>query len=237
MNIRSIKPKRKMKNNLLVALALLATLSACSEDESMDCVQPAGATSVYLSDATRTWIPENYATLDAPIVFESENGDELQFETLSKSEDLLGVHEVLVPCQNDPEDSLVVEASSERIYYEISASNDYHFTVIADVVIEDMTYFDKLTIGVFKTDVLGGNTFFGQIANLVTDARTTPNAQSQVNGKFFFFEEVSIAGKLFSDVYAAEFESNEVGGNIYYNQSQGLVGFIDDEGVAWALKE
>lgn len=186
-------------------------------------------------------IPQFCKSVDHKIIYKNKRGEKTKFvidqKLVAYTQKVYNIFSST--CDNNPDHYIAYCINSEIISYTlVNEDNKILFEIDLFTALEtplhldsDLTTKDVLTIRSRLPDKYN----FQSLLYHTIDWRDTPKRSNS----FVEYEDtISIAGQSFDAVYTSYYNTSTTNiFQVYYNHDQGLVGYIDTEGVEWALEE
>jgi hypothetical protein len=217
-----------MKKLVLLSIVgmLFLTISCfnCPDDEKIG--------ELKLSEMSKSFFP--YVG-DQKLVFISNTGEELFFKSqnggVHNTKNKVSVYKTCTEFKYDGQSSYQFFESEtiEVVYFSVNPPMSFNLGLYTNTLRpETKLFYDKLIIDV--TDV--GTVGRGEIITDISFNDAYEESEFAINAPMEFVSSVTLNNPTFTDVYKSEIFNNA---QIFYNKTQGLVGFVTFDSVTYNL--
>jgi len=215
----------KIKIFSILSLLLLTTSCFhCPDDEKIGELE--------LTSKSKSFIPYQG---DQTLIFISETGEELSFKShdggIREENNKISIYKKCTEFKYDG-DSTYQYFDSESIfavYFSEDGTLVINIGLYTNILRpETETFYDKLVVDVTREGTIGR-------AEIVTDIRFEGDyeeSEFNIDSPFEYVSSVTLNGVTYTDIYQSELFGDA---RIFYNKTQGLVGFITYESVTYNL--
>ncbi len=231
------------KTSLLIIFAIIpivGLVNSCKKEDS--CPERTDIGQLFWSNETEKWFPSKYLNKPANLEFVSENGDIAKFQ-LDYSEVLEGDFEYFdMECDNGEGSTRVrwadrrysgrfLTPDSLAIVLGIGVWNE---KLILNEVIE-ADFYEWVSITVYRLND-GTADDIGRI-RIITDLRNSEIDEIDLTPENYEkLENFGFMGNIYPELYQ-DGKPDFPNANIYFQKGKGLVGYIDENGMKWKIKE
>jgi len=226
----------------IIKFILLAAILVCMSCNSENCPPSEDLGRLYWSPETQKWIPDEYLTFPKSLIYVSEENEEIEF-ALEISEILEGSSfNIKVICESGKDESNY-RYSTPRYIGRFSTSDSlsifFGFGVRNEILGVDYRvepdFYEWVSVSMRNFNHKSVDSDYGDV-KVITDLR---NAELEdldhLGNSNIFNPTIAIGGEIFENVYSRLTPSSSPA-NIFLKQGEGIVAFIDEEGVAWKLR-
>ncbi len=223
-----------------VSLVLYIILLISCKDEHK-CPPSIDLGDLYWSEETKNWIPEEYFNLPHTIKYLSENNEEKSFHLEYSREKHVSSRTTTVACEEG--DGTTEYKYDTKLYGGKFISNDslvifFGLGVRNEIYTpEDRTEADfyeyvNMSMAVFYNNFIQEDYSWVRV---LTDIRNAEFEDIDHTGdRKLFHETIEINGEIYNNVYSDPNQSDPPA-NIYFKKGEGIIAFIDGEGITWKL--
>jgi len=214
---------KKLSILLLVSIILQACGPKCPPSEKIGTVQ--------LHNESLSYFP--YKTGDT-LVFKNAGGNMLKFyqpEGVRQTKNMIAVKKICSEFKFDGKSTYkYYEGIGKSVWFKSDKGYSVNIGLLTDNLLNyKQLMYDKLIVGLMKTGSIGR-------FELVTKKRFSQSlspSEFNITNKAYFMNSIQIGPKTFHNVWT----SGKVDGRIiYYNKTQGLVGFSDGKNTYYLDK-
>jgi len=204
-------------------------LLSCSKEE--ECQDRIDLGIIETSEESNRYVLPSYFDTLSEIVFISITGSEMSFRPKKPVMLIQGTREIYVACDNTEPSSTRIRFKSTSNWLSLISDDSLIISMSQGTNPTDSSYYDYISNSLF--DVTEGR--FLRQSFIVTDLKFTEEVPDSIPIGNNFHEEIEIAGKLFSEVWSGK-DSNLLP-DLFIKKDFGCIGFIDENGMEWRIKE
>lgn len=229
-----------MKLNLLLTLLLLVSILSCKDKEPY-CPPSEDLGELYWSMETEAWLPEEYFSLPHSLKYISENGEEKIFILDSSQQDFSSNSRTEVACESGEGSTdyrystqsysgTFISEDSLSIFFALGVQNEVFSP--EDRTEADFYEYVSMSMALFYDSAIIQR--YGWI-RVLTDLRNAELEDIEYTvDNYTFYDSLEVSNESFYDVYT-DLTSFDPTINTLFKKGEGIIAFIDSDGILWKL--